>query len=297
MDFPIRETIEKRHSVRTYEPRPLRAEDKEKLLRYRDGITNPFGIPVTIHMIETESSEQPKKLGTYGVIKGAGSFLGVVVPQALLGLEAAGYTMEELVLYAAHLGLGTCWLAATLNREAFTKEMQVRDDEWMPAISPVGYPAEKRSLPIRSQGSLQIQERNHRTDLWFSQRAAWLPVYTAIWKGADESKGCAYLCMPESQKVSKKAVEKPPYFFTILRFLGFLHLISQHLRRKPAFGLSQKRVCLRSETPSRTGGRLAIYRSLTAGAFAIFCILADQGVVSRGVSRVMHEFVLQTLSE
>ena len=255
MDYPIRETIEKRHSVRTYEPRPLSAEDKEKLLRYRDGITNPFGIPVTIHMIETESSEQPKKLGTYGVIKGAGSFLGVVVPQALLGLEAAGYTMEELVLYAAHLGLGTCWLAATLNREAFTKEMQVRDDEWMPAISPVGYPAEKHSLPIRSQGSLQIQERNHRTDLWFSQRAAWLPVYTAIWKGADGSKGCAYLCMPESQKVSKKAVEKPPYFFTILRFLGFLHLISQHLRRKPAFGLSQKRVCLRSESiPRRMAG-------------------------------------------
>ena len=123
----------------------MSAEDKEKLLRYRDGITNPFGIPVTIHLIETESAEQPKKLGTYGVIKGAGSFLGVVVPQALLGLEAAGYAMEELVLYATHLGLGTCWLAATLNREAFTQEMQVRDDEWMPAISPVGYPAEKRS--------------------------------------------------------------------------------------------------------------------------------------------------------
>ena len=133
MDFPIRETIEKRHSVRTYAPRPLSEEDKEKLLRCRDGITNPFGIPVTIHLIETESAEQPKKLGTYGVIKGAGSFLGVVVPQARLGLEAAGYAMEELVLYATHLGLGTCWLAATLNREAFTQEMQVRDDEILTA--------------------------------------------------------------------------------------------------------------------------------------------------------------------
>lgn len=61
------------------------------LHRERGSVT--FGIPVTIHLIETESSEQPKKLGTYGVIKGAGSFLGVVVPQALLGLEAAGYAM------------------------------------------------------------------------------------------------------------------------------------------------------------------------------------------------------------
>lgn len=167
MDYPIRETIEKRHSVRTYEPRPLSVEDKEKLLRYRDGITNPFGIPVTIHMIETESSEQPKKLGTYGVIKGAGSFLGVVVPQALLGLEAAGYAMEELVIYATHLGLGTCWLAATLNREAFTQEMHVRDDEWMPAISPIGYPAEKRSL----------QERMMRGTMKSSQRKPWKELF------------------------------------------------------------------------------------------------------------------------
>ena len=170
MDFPIRETIEKRHSVRTYAPRPLSEEDKEKLLRCRDGITNPFGIPVTIHLIETESAEQPKKLGTYGVIKGAGSFLGVVVPQARLGLEAAGYAMEELVLYATHLGLGTCWLAATLNREAFTQEMQVRDDEWMPAISPVGYPAEKRSLQERMmRGTMKSSQRKPWKELFFHE--------------------------------------------------------------------------------------------------------------------------------
>lgn len=148
-DFPVRETIKKRHSVRTYEPRPLSAEDKKKLLTYRDCITNPFGVPVKIHLVETESTEQPRKLGTYGVIKGAGSFLGVVVPKEDFGLEAAGYAMEQLVLYATSLGLGTCWLAATLNRDAFTKEMRTGGDEWMPAISPVGYAAEKRSLQER----------------------------------------------------------------------------------------------------------------------------------------------------
>ncbi len=148
-DFPVRETVKKRRSVRSYEPRPLRAEDKEKLLAYRDGIADPFGIGAKIRLIETESSGQPKKLGTYGVIRGAGSFLGVVVPQEPLGLEAAGYSMEQLILYAASLGLGSCWLAATLNRDAFTREMQVGEHEWMPAISPVGYPAEKKSLQER----------------------------------------------------------------------------------------------------------------------------------------------------
>ena len=146
MDFPIRETIEKRRSVRTYETRPLSREDRERLTSYAARIENPFGVPVRIGLIETERSEQPKKLGTYGVIKGAGSFLGIAAPQDKLGLEAAGYAMEKLVLYATHLGLGTCWLAGTLNREGFTRAMHTGEDEWMPAITPVGYAAEKPSF-------------------------------------------------------------------------------------------------------------------------------------------------------
>ena len=53
--------------------------------------------------------------------------------------------------------------------------------------------------------------------------------------------------MHESQKVSKKAVENPPYPFVFTALLAPVLQNSQHLRRKPALGLSQKRVCLRSE--------------------------------------------------
>ena len=48
MDFPIRETIEKRRSVRTYAPRPLSPEDRGKLTAYAGEIDNPFGVPVRI---------------------------------------------------------------------------------------------------------------------------------------------------------------------------------------------------------------------------------------------------------
>ena len=105
----------------------------------------------------------------------------------------------------------------------------------------------REALPIRSQGTLQIQERNHRTDLWFSQGTAWFPLYTAIWEGADGRKGCAYLRMPKSQKESKKAVENPPNSLVVSAHFGLLFPIFRHLRSKPAFGLNQKRVCLRSE--------------------------------------------------
>jgi hypothetical protein len=44
------------------------------------------------------------------------------------------------------LGLGTVMLAASLNRAAFEKAINVQADEVMPVASPVGYPANKRSI-------------------------------------------------------------------------------------------------------------------------------------------------------
>ena len=57
-----------------------------------------------------------------------------------------GYAFEKFILYAASLGLGTVWLAATIDRKAFEKAIQLKEDEVMPAVTPLGYAAEKRSI-------------------------------------------------------------------------------------------------------------------------------------------------------
>ncbi len=59
---------------------------------------------------------------------------------------AFGFAFEKLVLYAESLGLGTTWIAGTMNRPAFEKVMQLSADEVMPCVSPLGYPAKKMSL-------------------------------------------------------------------------------------------------------------------------------------------------------
>ena len=166
-DFPVMETIRKRRSVRTYAPEPLREQDLEKLTAYAKTLQNPFGIPVTVHVLETGVASA-KKLGTYGVIKGTKTFLGVTVPKGALSLEAVGYNFEQLVLYAAHLGVGTCWLAGTFDRKAFTVAMNVGEDEWMPAVSPIGYPAEKRAFSESLMRSgLKADQRKDWADLFF----------------------------------------------------------------------------------------------------------------------------------
>ena len=60
--------------------------------------------------------------------------------------EAFGFAFEELVLYAWSLGIGTTWIGGTMKRELFEKACGLREDQFMPCVSPLGYPAEKISL-------------------------------------------------------------------------------------------------------------------------------------------------------
>ena len=82
LNIPIEETIKKRVSVRTYDSKSLSEKDKSNLLNEISKLTNPFGVKVHIHLIEKETVANGEKLGTYGVIKGAKTFLGVSVDKS-----------------------------------------------------------------------------------------------------------------------------------------------------------------------------------------------------------------------
>lgn len=146
LPIPIVETIKKRCSVRTYQDKELEPDVREMLQSYMDNLENPFGMQVKKYIIDKKLASEGEKLGTYGVIKGASTFMGISVPDKDLAHVAAGYEFENLILEATALGLGTVWLAATFNREGFASAMGVPKYELFPAISPVGYPAAKRSL-------------------------------------------------------------------------------------------------------------------------------------------------------
>jgi len=146
INIPIEETIRNRVSVRNYDSRKLSKNDKEKLVNEISQLTNPFGENVRIYLIEKDTVSNGEKLGTYGVIKGANTFLGVMADKSEFGLVAAGYQFENLVLIATNMGLATVWLAATFSRDQFEKAMDVREDELFPAISPIGYEAGKKSI-------------------------------------------------------------------------------------------------------------------------------------------------------
>ena len=113
------EIVRNRKSVRTYKEQPIPEETLNRVRDYLEHDTGLFNVPVAFSVLNARET-------------------GVSSP--------FGYAFEKFILYATLLGLGTVWLAATIDRKAFEKAVQLKEDEVMPAVTPIGYAAEKRSI-------------------------------------------------------------------------------------------------------------------------------------------------------
>ena len=137
----VTDLIRQRKSVRTFDGKPLSLEDRSALETYTASPTNPFSVPITFRLLDV------KEYGLSSpVIVGADTYLAAKVEKIPNFEIACGYSFENVCLYALSRGIGTVMLAASLSRAAFEKAMAVKDGEVMPVASPVGYPAEKKSI-------------------------------------------------------------------------------------------------------------------------------------------------------
>ena len=137
----ISELVKTRRSVRTFDGRTINAEDLQKLTSFMDKIENPYGIPIEFKLLD--ANEQ--KL-TCPVVVGTNLYIGAKSQRTPHIEEAVGYSFETLILYAQSLGIGTVWVGGTMDRAAFERAMELKENEMMPCMSPIGYPAEKMSL-------------------------------------------------------------------------------------------------------------------------------------------------------
>ena len=135
------EVIRKRKSIRTYREQEIPEQTLNKVKNFLQGDTGLFEVPVTFTILNA------KKEGvTSPVIIGADTFIAGKCRKQKNAEVSFGYAFEKFVLYATSLGLGTVWLAATIDRKAFEKAIHLEDDEVMPAVTPLGFAAAKRSI-------------------------------------------------------------------------------------------------------------------------------------------------------
>lgn len=134
-------TIKRRKSVRTFDPKKIEDAKIQKLKNYIDDVENPFHVPVELELLDGQKNHLSSP-----VVIGTDTWIAGKVARVADAELAYGYTFEKAVLFATDLGLGTVWLAATIDRQAFEKAMHLTSEEVMPAVSPIGYAAEKRSV-------------------------------------------------------------------------------------------------------------------------------------------------------
>lgn len=137
----ITEAIRHRRSVRTFDGNALRPEDAQRILEFAQTADSPYEIPIRWRLLDGERDGLNAP-----VITGCRNYIAGKLMRVPHAEEAFGFAFERVLLYAQTLGIGSTWIAGTMNRRAFEKEMELAEGEVMPCISPLGYPTEKMSL-------------------------------------------------------------------------------------------------------------------------------------------------------
>ena len=142
----ISELAKMRHSVRSFKPQ---VPEQELIKAYMEPLSNTSSLFKSNPRYDSIFVEQiPGKLGTYGMVKGAKSFLLAVAPikEIRNAYLQIGYQMEQSVFIATDRGLGTCWLGGTFDKTTFYQAANVQKEEKLAVIMPIGYPADNPHL-------------------------------------------------------------------------------------------------------------------------------------------------------
>lgn len=140
-----------RQSIRAFDTHDISDSDYEKIYDYINNeynLVGPFGGIGRVELIQVTNnvSEKGIKLGTYGFIKNPQAYLVGLCENKQKSLMEFAFVFHKLVLYLTELGLGTCWMGGTFSRNSFEKEIKLGEGEFIPCITPTGYPNQKQRV-------------------------------------------------------------------------------------------------------------------------------------------------------
>lgn len=135
------ELMRSRRSVRSFDGNPLPESVRQELLRFANAVETPYELAIDWRILDAKEHGLSSP-----VITGTDAYITGKLRRVPHAEEAFGFAFERVVLYAASLGLGTTWIAGTMDRPAFERAMRLEEGEFMPCVSPLGVPAAKMSL-------------------------------------------------------------------------------------------------------------------------------------------------------
>lgn len=168
----VTKLIKERISTRTFDGRDLKDDDFQKLSAYLDEINKEVKIQARFKIVSNlgTGKEESKKLGTYGFINGANSYIIGIMDKNHNDAFGFGYVFEKIILFATDMGIQTCWLGGTFSKENFTQIAGLNENEFIPIISPLGYKKEKlRVFETAMRATIGADKRKPWDELFFNK--------------------------------------------------------------------------------------------------------------------------------
>lgn len=218
---PVVDLIRRRRAIRTYSASPIPPETRRAVAEYASSLSKLRSTGARFLVIDRLSDDSSRvRIGTYGFILGARSYVVCVCRADRRNLIDVGYTFEDLVLFLTSLGLGTCWVGATFTRGRVTDDVQLDSGEIVPVITPIGYAGRLRGpVDVILKPTYSRRSRRPWKQLFFDGD---------LRSPLDETKAAPYETPLEMVRLAPSASNRQPW--RIIREGGRFHFYLRHDR-------------------------------------------------------------------
>lgn len=180
----IIQAIEKRISCRAFSSKQVEQGKFEMLVEQAEKINRETGLHFQIHgpgEDGTAINMSPKMFAS-----NPPCFAALVAPKGPIPEEKLGFYGEELVLFAETLGLSTCWVASTYDRDSI--EVDLSEGEVLHDVVPIGYapekmPVKQRTIRAGIRGRSKKLEDLYRGPVPLDRAPEWIQAcIDAVWR-------------------------------------------------------------------------------------------------------------------
>jgi nitroreductase len=168
--------IHQRFSVRSYANRSVDPALLERLMRFADDTEHVSEAPTRVALIsgvEAAKRVLTFMVGSYGLVQNAPHLLAGVLPEdSETARVDLGYILEQVVLEATRLGLGTCWITGSYDAERAGDALTLASEEVVAAVCALGYPTEEGLGRLHTQLIRRLaggHKRKPLTEIVFSE--------------------------------------------------------------------------------------------------------------------------------
>ena len=176
--------IHQRFSVRSYTDDPVDPMLLGRLLHFAEGAMTLAAAPPRIALISGQEHVRQVltfMIGSYGLVQNAPHLLAAIIPEdAESARVQLGYVLEQVVLEATRLGLGTCWITGSYDAKQTEDILGLEGDEVAAAVCALGHPTEEGFGRLHTKLIRRLaggHKRKPLTKIVFSQHwgEPWLP--------------------------------------------------------------------------------------------------------------------------